>query len=160
MKRSAAEIIREYGPFPGVERVNGVTYDGRHVWFASGNRSKHRPRACDDSCARWRRFGAGVGRRHAVDGAISVPKDPPARSRNRRDPSHHRVQSLRHRSELDRRRTLARHFGRRRKRLAARRSAHGRSAGDARYAAGSERVGGRSPMAPIGFSAAEKEAAP
>ena len=29
MKRSAAEIIREYGPFPGVDRVNGVTYDGR-----------------------------------------------------------------------------------------------------------------------------------
>ena len=25
MKRSAAEILREYGPFPGVERVNGVT---------------------------------------------------------------------------------------------------------------------------------------
>src|SRR6202165_2048697 len=38
MKRSAAEIIREYGPFPGVERVNGVTYDGQHVWFASGER--------------------------------------------------------------------------------------------------------------------------
>jgi glutamine cyclotransferase len=38
MKRSAAEIIREYGPFPGVERVNRVTYDGRHVWFASGDR--------------------------------------------------------------------------------------------------------------------------
>ncbi len=38
MKRSAAEIIGEYGPFPGVERVNGVTYDGRHVWFASGDK--------------------------------------------------------------------------------------------------------------------------
>ena len=38
MKRSAAEIIREYGPFPGSERVNGVTYDGHHVWFASGDR--------------------------------------------------------------------------------------------------------------------------
>src|SRR6202047_5448289 len=37
MKRSAAEILREYGPFPGVERVNGVTYDGQHVWFASGD---------------------------------------------------------------------------------------------------------------------------
>jgi len=35
MKRSAAEIIREYGPFPGIEKVNGVTYDGQHVWFAS-----------------------------------------------------------------------------------------------------------------------------
>jgi glutamine cyclotransferase len=38
MKRSAAEIIREYGPFPGVEKVNGVTYDGQHVWFASGDK--------------------------------------------------------------------------------------------------------------------------
>jgi glutamine cyclotransferase len=38
MKRSAAEIVREYGPFPNVDRVNGVTYDGQHVWFASGDR--------------------------------------------------------------------------------------------------------------------------
>jgi glutamine cyclotransferase len=38
MKRSAAEIIREYGPFPGADRVNGVTYDGQHVWFAAGDR--------------------------------------------------------------------------------------------------------------------------
>jgi glutamine cyclotransferase len=36
MKRAAAEIIREYGPFPGVERVAGVSYDGQNVWFASG----------------------------------------------------------------------------------------------------------------------------
>jgi glutamine cyclotransferase len=38
MKRSAAEILREYGPFPGVDRVNGVTYDGQHVWFAAGDK--------------------------------------------------------------------------------------------------------------------------
>jgi glutamine cyclotransferase len=38
MKRSAAQIIREYGPFPGVDRVNGVTFDGQHAWFASGDR--------------------------------------------------------------------------------------------------------------------------
>ena len=38
MKRSAAEILREYGPFPGVDRVHGVTYDGEHVWFASGDK--------------------------------------------------------------------------------------------------------------------------
>src|SRR5437762_13699511 len=36
MNRLEAEIVREYGPFPGVDRVNGVTYDGQHVWFASG----------------------------------------------------------------------------------------------------------------------------
>jgi glutamine cyclotransferase len=34
--KHAAEIIREYGPFPGVEAVHGVTHDGQHVWFASG----------------------------------------------------------------------------------------------------------------------------
>ncbi len=38
MNRSKAEIVREYGPFPGAERVNGVTYDGQHVWFASGDK--------------------------------------------------------------------------------------------------------------------------
>ena len=36
MRRSTAEIIREYGPFPGVEQVGGVTYDGEHVWIAAG----------------------------------------------------------------------------------------------------------------------------
>lgn len=38
MKRSNAEIVREYGPFPGANRVHGVTHDGEHVWFASGDR--------------------------------------------------------------------------------------------------------------------------
>ncbi len=38
MKRATAEIIREYGPFPGVENIGGVTYDGKRVWFASGDR--------------------------------------------------------------------------------------------------------------------------
>jgi glutamine cyclotransferase len=38
MKPSKAEIVSEYGPFPGAERVNGVTYDGQYVWFASGDK--------------------------------------------------------------------------------------------------------------------------
>ena len=38
MKRSAAEVIREYGPFPEADRVAGVTYDGEKVWFASGEK--------------------------------------------------------------------------------------------------------------------------
>jgi glutamine cyclotransferase len=38
MKPSAAEILREYGPFPDVDKVNGVTFDGQHVWFAAGDR--------------------------------------------------------------------------------------------------------------------------
>ena len=38
MKRAAAEIVGEYGPFAGVDRVAGVTFDGEHVWFASGDK--------------------------------------------------------------------------------------------------------------------------
>ena len=38
MSRSNAEILREYGPFPGVDHVHGVTFDGQHVWFASGDK--------------------------------------------------------------------------------------------------------------------------
>src|SRR5260221_272374 len=36
MKTEAAEIIREYGPFPGIACVHGVSYDGSQVWFATG----------------------------------------------------------------------------------------------------------------------------
>ena len=35
-RTSAAEIVREYGPFPGVGKINGVTYDGKNVWAAVG----------------------------------------------------------------------------------------------------------------------------
>jgi glutamine cyclotransferase len=44
MKQSTADLVREadirreYGPFPGVEQVHGLTYDGAHVWFAVGDR--------------------------------------------------------------------------------------------------------------------------
>ena len=38
MKRKPAEIVREYGPFAGVDKVAGVTYDGHQVWFASGDK--------------------------------------------------------------------------------------------------------------------------
>jgi glutamine cyclotransferase len=38
MKRAAAEVLREYGPFPGVEKVHGLTFDGHNVWFASGDK--------------------------------------------------------------------------------------------------------------------------
>jgi glutamine cyclotransferase len=38
MKTSKAQIVREYGPLPGVEQIGGVTYDGRQVWFAAGDR--------------------------------------------------------------------------------------------------------------------------
>jgi glutamine cyclotransferase len=38
MKRSAAEIIHEYGPFAEADRVNGVTFDGERIWFAAGDK--------------------------------------------------------------------------------------------------------------------------
>jgi glutamine cyclotransferase len=38
MSDSTAEIIREYGPFSGADRVNGVTYDGQNVWVATGDK--------------------------------------------------------------------------------------------------------------------------
>ena len=38
MKHSAAEILREYGPFADVVSVAGVTFDGKNVWFASGEK--------------------------------------------------------------------------------------------------------------------------
>lgn len=37
MNKAAASIVHEYGPFPG-EGIHGVTYDGQHVWFASGDK--------------------------------------------------------------------------------------------------------------------------
>jgi len=40
MSQSPAEIIREYGPFPGVDQVGGVSYDGRNVWIAAGDTLK------------------------------------------------------------------------------------------------------------------------
>jgi len=35
-KARTAEIVREYGPFANVERIHGVTHDGRRVWAATG----------------------------------------------------------------------------------------------------------------------------
>src|SRR5450631_4077221 len=37
MKRTAATIVREYGPFPDVTNVAGVSYDGTHIWIATGD---------------------------------------------------------------------------------------------------------------------------
>lgn len=38
MKPSTAEIVAEYGPFPDIDGVHGVSFDGLRVWFASGDR--------------------------------------------------------------------------------------------------------------------------
>ncbi|MFZ4289854.1 hypothetical protein [Variovorax sp. HJSM1_2] len=31
-----AQIVREYGPFDGADRIHGVTHDGQRVWAATG----------------------------------------------------------------------------------------------------------------------------
>jgi glutamine cyclotransferase len=57
-----AEVVREYGPFPGGGRVHGVTWDGTRVWFAtdaalhaldpaSGAVDRSIPLACDAGTA-------------------------------------------------------------------------------------------------------------
>ena len=155
MNRSAAEIVREYGPFPGVDRVNGVTYDGQQVWFASGDKlnaldpasgktlrsidvAAHAGTAFDGQHLfqiaedRIQKIDPKTGRVLATipapggggnsglawaEGTLWVgqyrgPEDPSNRSPNRGDSSHHRVQPLRHRGHLGRRRALARHLGR------------------------------------------------
>ena len=38
MNRAAAEIVREYGPFPDTTKIGGVTYDGQQVWIAVGDK--------------------------------------------------------------------------------------------------------------------------
>ncbi|WP_349740651.1 hypothetical protein [Roseateles cavernae] len=35
-RMQAAEIVREYGPFAGADKIAGVTHDGQHVWAATG----------------------------------------------------------------------------------------------------------------------------
>src|SRR5260370_11273609 len=35
-KSQQAEILREYGPYPGMDHIHGVTFDGAQVWFARG----------------------------------------------------------------------------------------------------------------------------
>ena len=37
MKRTAANIVREYGPFPGITSIHGVSYDGTNIWIATGD---------------------------------------------------------------------------------------------------------------------------
>lgn len=38
MSHRPAEVVREYGPFPDVDQVAGVSYDGKNVWFAAGTK--------------------------------------------------------------------------------------------------------------------------
>lgn len=62
MSTQPAEIVREYGPFDGTDRVAGVTHDGRQVWAATGQalvafdpatgqEQRRLPRPCDAGTA-------------------------------------------------------------------------------------------------------------
>lgn len=35
---SRAEVLREYGPFDGVDHIHGVTHDGERIWAAASER--------------------------------------------------------------------------------------------------------------------------
>src|SRR5579871_4982670 len=65
MKTPEATILREYGPFPGIKNVGGVSYDGKHVWIAGG----HQLVAFDpDSGATVRSFDVAAHAGTAFDG--------------------------------------------------------------------------------------------
>lgn len=36
--KKVAKVLREYGPFPGTRNVGGVTFDGKQVWMALGDK--------------------------------------------------------------------------------------------------------------------------
>ncbi len=36
--KTTAEVLREYGPFPGIDKIGGVTWDGQQVWIAAGDK--------------------------------------------------------------------------------------------------------------------------
>lgn len=35
---STAEIVREYGPYPGIQQIHGVSFDGQRIWAATGTK--------------------------------------------------------------------------------------------------------------------------
>lgn len=35
-KHQEAEVLREFGPYPGIDHIHGVTFDGANIWFARG----------------------------------------------------------------------------------------------------------------------------
>ena len=98
MKTSAAEILREYGPFPGVDRVGGVTFDGRAGLvcrrrqaerLGSGEREDPALDRCRRSCRHGLRRPAPVPDRRGADpedrsaDRPSARHDPGARRRRR-----------------------------------------------------------------------------
>src|ERR1700750_3069432 len=102
MKTSKAEVVREYGPFPGTEQVGGVSFDGKHVWFASTNGLNSFYPETGRRLATLDVAGRGLGRRLALVAPSSRKEDPSDRPGDRSDPSHHRFQPFRHRRDVGR----------------------------------------------------------
>ena len=127
----------------------GTAFDGKHLFQIAEDRIQKidlktgrvlatipAPGGGGDSGLAWAEGTLWVGQ-------YRDRKNPSNRSRDRRDSSHHRIQSLRHRGHLGRWRTLARHMGRRPERSEANRSPNGRGPGEARVAAWHRRVRAR-----------------
>ena len=155
----AAEIVREYGPFAGADRIHGVTHDGRRVWAATGSKlvafdpesgqlARTLDRAGDagtafDGTHLYQIAEARIDKIDPATGDVVASIPAPGNGgdsglawaegslwvgqyRDRKihqidpetgaDSAHHRVQPLRHRRDLGRRRAVARHLGRRRER--------------------------------------------
>lgn len=128
MKHSAADIIREYGPFPGVDQVHGVTYDGQQVWFATGDKlnaldpasgktlraldvpghagtafdGQHLFQIAEKRIQKVDPASGRVGRGLTLGGPVPGTQDPSSRSRHRHRATHHRVEPLRHRRDVGR----------------------------------------------------------
>ena len=94
----------------------GTAFDGQHLYqIAEGRIQKIDPKTGCVLATIPAPGGGGDSGLAWAEGTLWVgqtPEDPSSRSPNRGDYSHHRVQPLRHRGHLDRRRALARHLGR------------------------------------------------
>ncbi len=95
-----AEIVREYGPFPGAPHVHGVSFDGSLVWFAGGEKlqafepaSGRIVRALDVACDAGTAFdgrhlfqiaGDSRARPRSPSWAIAIPRSARAAGSSRR----------------------------------------------------------------------------
>ena len=117
----------------------GTAYDGRHLYQLAGPSIQKVDRAARSwpRCQRPPKAARhGLGRGRAVGGALPRAQDPQDRPGHGQDPAHHRLGPLRHRRHLDQRRPVARHLGKRRKRVAPRLARNRRGAGEPAHAPG------------------------
>jgi hypothetical protein len=131
-RRTCGHCVRRRASVP--DRREPHPQDRSEDWA----RARHNPGA-----RRRRGLGTGLGRRHALGGPVSGTEDSPDRPGNWSDPSHHRIQPLRHRRHLGRWRDVAWYLGGRRERSEAHRSTNRRGPRADRDAARHCRVGAR-----------------